>query len=160
TSAELRWIAPRANRTLVPKCAIRSATANATLSTHPPSSVRYASLRRAPLVQHWHGCLGLFGPPTHTSVALGVRAYLCKCRRFVIGRARDKVRIAVCARLSRSTFAWLWAVLARRDLLLLAVIPIGLLCLATALREIRGPYYLGANSDPDYAYLFNSLNVL
>jgi hypothetical protein len=32
--------------------------------------------------------------------------------------------------------------------------------LATVLRVLRGPYHLGTNSDPDYAYLFNSLNIV
>ena len=25
--------------------------------------------------------------------------------------------------------------------------------------EIKGPYYLGENSDPEYVYLFNALNI-
>lgn len=48
----------------------------------------------------------------------------------------------------------------RRNLIVLAVVPIGLCVLAAGVRGIQGPYYLATNSDPAYAYLLNSLNVL
>lgn len=42
----------------------------------------------------------------------------------------------------------------------LTIVPLGLLGLASVMREARGPYHLGVNSDPDYAYLTNMLNVV
>jgi hypothetical protein len=42
----------------------------------------------------------------------------------------------------------------------LAIVPLGLFILAAVMRTARGPYHLGANSDPDYAYLTNALNVV
>lgn len=40
------------------------------------------------------------------------------------------------------------------------IAPVLLFCLPLALRSYYGPYFLGYNSDPDYAYLLNSLNIL
>jgi hypothetical protein len=42
----------------------------------------------------------------------------------------------------------------------LSAIPVCLFLLSLALRDLRGPYYLASNSDPDYPYLFNSLSIL
>ena len=43
---------------------------------------------------------------------------------------------------------------------ILAVVPAGLFCLSLVLGSIIGPFHLGGNSDPCYAYLLNSLNIL
>lgn len=45
-------------------------------------------------------------------------------------------------------------------LVALMVVPIVLFCLPLLLRPYYGPYFLGSNSDPDYAYLLNSLNII
>ena len=42
----------------------------------------------------------------------------------------------------------------------LLAVPVALLLLSVFLGEVRGPYYLGDNSDPEYCYLLNSLNIL
>lgn len=47
----------------------------------------------------------------------------------------------------------------RRSIALL-VFPAMLLVVSERLREEHGPYALGRNSDPDYIYLFNPLNIL
>jgi hypothetical protein len=47
-----------------------------------------------------------------------------------------------------------------RCCLTLAVLPICLFVLSWVFRSIKGPYYLGANIDPAYAYLLNSLGIL
>jgi hypothetical protein len=44
-------------------------------------------------------------------------------------------------------------------LLILLAIPSIVFSLALLLSDIKGPYYLAKNSDPEYAYLFNSLNI-
>jgi len=44
-------------------------------------------------------------------------------------------------------------------LLYLLVIPLILVSLFIKLNSVRGPYYLGGNSDPEYAYLLNSLKI-
>jgi hypothetical protein len=44
--------------------------------------------------------------------------------------------------------------------LAILVVPILLFCFPLILRSYHGPYYLGYNSDPAYAYLLNSLNIL
>jgi hypothetical protein len=51
---------------------------------------------------------------------------------------------------SRSTLA----------LAVLSVAPLLLLSVGLYLKATRGPYWLGLNSDPEYAYLFNSLLIL
>src|SRR5262245_51688104 len=43
--------------------------------------------------------------------------------------------------------------------LVLAVPPVLFALTVLALKEARGPFWYGKNSDPDYAYLFNSLVV-
>lgn len=43
---------------------------------------------------------------------------------------------------------------------LLAIIPSLYFVIVLIIRTLRGPYWLGLNSDPDYIYLFNSLNIL
>jgi hypothetical protein len=43
--------------------------------------------------------------------------------------------------------------------LVLAIIPLFLLVLAILIRSQSGPYWLGTNSDPEYVYLLNSLNI-
>jgi len=43
---------------------------------------------------------------------------------------------------------------------ILIVMPALLLVLSVLLVEVHGPYHLGDNLDPEYAYLFNSLNLL
>ena len=43
--------------------------------------------------------------------------------------------------------------------LLLLVIPGIVFSLSLVFGEIKGPYYLGENSDPEYVYLFNALNI-
>ncbi len=43
---------------------------------------------------------------------------------------------------------------------LLLILPALLLLLSVLLVEKHGPYYLGQNFDPEYAYLLNSLNIL
>ncbi len=40
------------------------------------------------------------------------------------------------------------------------MVPILLFCLPLILKSYYGPYFLGYNSDPDYAYLLNSLNII
>ena len=40
------------------------------------------------------------------------------------------------------------------------IIPMLLFSIPIILKNYYGPYYLGYNSDPDYAYLLNSLNIL
>jgi hypothetical protein len=45
-------------------------------------------------------------------------------------------------------------------LAVLGVIPLLLLAVGLHLKAMRGPYWLGMNSDPEYAYLFNSLLIL
>lgn len=44
-------------------------------------------------------------------------------------------------------------------ILILLVIPIILIFVAAATKQTAGPYWLGSNSDPEYSYLFNSLNL-
>ena len=44
-------------------------------------------------------------------------------------------------------------------LLILLVLPVVTVCLEFRLREASGPYWLGENLDPGYAYLLNSLNM-
>jgi hypothetical protein len=41
-----------------------------------------------------------------------------------------------------------------------AVIPIIYLTFSVLTRRLRGPYWLGLNSDPEYAYLLNFLNII
>ena len=48
----------------------------------------------------------------------------------------------------------------RRTIGFLLVVPIALLILSGLLVDARGPYNLGANLDPDYCYLLNSLSIL
>ena len=43
--------------------------------------------------------------------------------------------------------------------LLLLVIPVIVFSLSMVFADIKGPYYLGQNSDPEYVYLFNALNI-
>jgi len=43
--------------------------------------------------------------------------------------------------------------------LLLLLLPVFIFFTTGILRDARGPYWLGTNSDPEYAYLLNSLNV-
>ena len=43
---------------------------------------------------------------------------------------------------------------------LLAIVPFGVLALFFVIASSHGPFYLGSNSDPDYCYLLNSLNLL
>jgi hypothetical protein len=43
--------------------------------------------------------------------------------------------------------------------LLLLFLPISLFVSGLILNSVRGPYWLGANSDPEYAYLLNALNL-
>jgi len=40
------------------------------------------------------------------------------------------------------------------------VVPIAVLVISVLLVSAQGPYHLGMNSDPEYCYLFNSLNIL
>lgn len=40
------------------------------------------------------------------------------------------------------------------------MVPLLLFCLPLVLKSYYGPYFLGYNSDPDYAYLLNSLNII
>src|SRR5262245_45496798 len=42
----------------------------------------------------------------------------------------------------------------------LALVPIAGLIVSILLVSSHGPYYYGANFDPDYCYLLNSLNLL
>lgn len=46
-----------------------------------------------------------------------------------------------------------------RQVLLLTIMPIIFVFTAVALKQARGPYWMGSNYDPDYAYLLNSLNL-
>lgn len=46
-----------------------------------------------------------------------------------------------------------------RYVLPLVIIPIIFVFTAAALKQARGPYWMGSNYDPDYAYLLNSLNL-
>src|SRR4030042_2650465 len=46
-----------------------------------------------------------------------------------------------------------------RNAVLLVIIPLLLLWVAFSLKHWSGPYWLASNSDPDYAYLLNSLNI-
>lgn len=48
----------------------------------------------------------------------------------------------------------------RRIIAFLLLVPITLFVLSDLLVDARGPYYLGANLDPDYCYLMNSLSLL
>lgn len=41
----------------------------------------------------------------------------------------------------------------------LLVVPVLLVLTASLLKQARGPYWMGSNYDPDYAYLLNSLNL-
>ncbi|MDH3554369.1 MAG: hypothetical protein OES18_00795, partial [Deltaproteobacteria bacterium] len=43
--------------------------------------------------------------------------------------------------------------------LFLLVIPGVVFALSLVFADINGPYYLGQNSDPEYVYLFNALNI-
>ena len=43
--------------------------------------------------------------------------------------------------------------------LFLLIIPGIVFFLALLLSDIKGPYYLGQNSDPEYVYLFSALNI-
>jgi len=47
-----------------------------------------------------------------------------------------------------------------RDTWFLLLVPLAVLILSALLADARGPYSLGRNFDPDYNYLFNSLNFL
>jgi len=47
-----------------------------------------------------------------------------------------------------------------KQILTLSAVPFFLLCLSMALKYRYGPYFLGFNSDPEYAYLLNSLNII
>ena len=40
------------------------------------------------------------------------------------------------------------------------IVPVLLFCFPLVLRSYHGPYFLGYNSDPAYAYLLNSLNII
>lgn len=40
------------------------------------------------------------------------------------------------------------------------IVPALMFCLPLILRDHYGPYFLGYNSDPDYAYLLNALNII
>jgi hypothetical protein len=51
-----------------------------------------------------------------------------------------------------------WLVLNKR-LLTFTIIPAAFLMCVLVLDAARGPYWLGSNSDPEYPYLLNSLNV-
>ncbi|MFZ9739305.1 MAG: hypothetical protein ACO3EZ_14990, partial [Prochlorotrichaceae cyanobacterium] len=42
---------------------------------------------------------------------------------------------------------------------LLTVIPSLYFVIVLIIRTLRGPYWLGLNSDPDYIYLFSSINM-
>jgi hypothetical protein len=42
----------------------------------------------------------------------------------------------------------------------ITIAPVLLFCLPLLLKGYYGPYFLGYNSDPEYAYLFNSLNII
>lgn len=42
----------------------------------------------------------------------------------------------------------------------IVVIPALMFCLPLILRSYYGPFFLGYNSDPDYAYLLNALNII
>ena len=44
-------------------------------------------------------------------------------------------------------------------ILALLVIPLLIAGMSIHMKDTRGPFWLGLNSDPDYAYLFNSLNL-
>ncbi len=44
-------------------------------------------------------------------------------------------------------------------ILALLAIPLLIAGMSIHMRDTRGPFWLGLNSDPDYAYLFNSLNL-
>ncbi|MCP5113595.1 MAG: hypothetical protein GY953_22410, partial [bacterium] len=46
----------------------------------------------------------------------------------------------------------------RKDLLLL-IVPVGLLALSSVIHDVRGPYHLGLNYDPEYVAYFNSINL-
>lgn len=48
----------------------------------------------------------------------------------------------------------------KRQILALAAVPISLFFLSMVLKYYYGPYFLGFNSDPEYAYLLNSLNII
>ena len=41
----------------------------------------------------------------------------------------------------------------------LLLLPILLLVFAILMNNVKGPYWLGHNSDPEYSYLLNSLNL-
>lgn len=41
-----------------------------------------------------------------------------------------------------------------------AVLPLTMVLLAFTVKAALGPYWLGSNSDPEYCYLFNGLNIL
>jgi len=45
-------------------------------------------------------------------------------------------------------------------LVTLMVIPLLLFCTSLVLKSYYGPYFLGQHSDPEYAYLLNSLNIV
>lgn len=45
-------------------------------------------------------------------------------------------------------------------ILLVSILPIIFISLALMLRNWQGPYWLGKNSDPEYAYLLNFLNII
>lgn len=47
-----------------------------------------------------------------------------------------------------------------KNILILTFIPVTTFVLSHFLLSIKGPYYVGGNFDPEYAYLLNSLNVL
>ncbi len=47
-----------------------------------------------------------------------------------------------------------------KRILVLFVLPIVFVILALTLRDWHGPYWLGNNSDPEYAYLMNFLNII
>jgi len=51
------------------------------------------------------------------------------------------------------------AIASRRKWPLLLILPVLLVCAGFLLRSAKGPAYLAAHMEPEYAYLFNSLNL-
>ncbi|MCJ7622454.1 MAG: hypothetical protein MUO76_03045, partial [Anaerolineaceae bacterium] len=47
-----------------------------------------------------------------------------------------------------------------REIVTFLIIPIALVLVSQLLLNLKGSYYLGQNFDPDYAYLFNSINLI
>lgn len=46
------------------------------------------------------------------------------------------------------------------EITILVVLPILLLFVALSIKQSAGPYWIGRNSDPEYPYLLNSLNLI